>query len=57
MKIGATLAILYISVNTANMNDLFIRVDKGMDIVSWVSIKTFVGMLFGSKLLLFFKDI
>ena len=37
------------------MDDLFIRVDKGMEIVSWISFKIFVGMLFGPKLLLFFK--
>ena len=37
------------------MNDLFIRVDKGMEIVSWISFKIFVGMLFGPKLLLFLK--
>ena len=37
------------------MNDLFIGVDKFMEIVSWISFKVFVGMLFGPKLLLFFK--
>ena len=55
MKIGTTLAILHIFGNTPVVNNLFIRVDKGMEIVSWISIKTFVGMLFGPKLLLFFK--
>ena len=35
------------------MNDLFIRVDKGMGIVSWICFKIFVGMLLGPKLLLF----
>ena len=37
------------------MSDLFIRVDKGMETVSWISFKIFVGMLFGPELLLFFK--
>ena len=37
------------------MNDLFRRVDKGMEIVSWISFKTFVSMLFSPKHLLFFK--
>ena len=37
------------------MNDLLIRVDKGMKIVSLISCKIFVGMLFGFELLLFFK--
>ena len=53
MKIGITLAVLQIFGNTSVMNDLFIRVDKGMEIVSWISFKIFVGMLFGPKLLLF----
>ena len=35
------------------MNDLFVRVDKSMEIVSWTSFKIFVGMLVGPKLLLF----
>ena len=55
MKISTTLAILHIFGNTPDMNDLFIRVDKGMEIVSWISFKIFVGILFGPKLLLFFK--
>ena len=37
------------------MNDLFIRLDKGVEIISWISFKIFVGMLFGPTLLLFFK--
>ena len=37
------------------MNDLVIRVDKGMEIISWIYFKIFVGILFGPKLLLFFK--
>ena len=37
------------------MNDLFIRVDKGMKNVSWISFKIFVSILFGPELLLFFK--
>ena len=55
MKIGTTLAILHIFGNTPFVNDLFVRVDKGMEIVSWISFKIFVGMLFCPKLLLFFK--
>ena len=55
MKTGTTLAILQIFGNTPVANDLFIRVDKGMEIVSWISFKIFVGMLFGPKVLLFFK--
>ena len=55
MKIGITLAALHIFGNTPIMNDLFISVDKGMEIVSWISFKTFVGMLFGPKFLLLFK--
>ena len=55
LKIGTTLAILHIFGNTPVMNDLFIRVAKGMEITSWISFKIFVGMLFGPKLLLFFK--
>ena len=53
--IGTTLAIWHIFRNTPVVNDLFIRVDKGMEIVSWNSLKIFVVMLFGPKLLLFFK--
>ena len=49
LKIGTTLAILHIFGNTPVLNDLFIRVDKGMEIVSWISFKIFVGMLFGPK--------
>ena len=49
MKIGTTLAILHIFGNTPVVNDLFIRVDKGMEIVSWISFTIFVGMLFGPK--------
>ena len=37
------------------MNDLFLMVDKGMEIASFISFKIFVGMLFGPSLLLFFK--
>ena len=55
MKIGTTLAILHIFGNTPAVNDLFIMVVKGMEFVSWISFKIFVGMLFGPKLLLFFK--
>ena len=55
MKIGITLAILHIFGNAPVVNDLFIRVDKGMEIASWISFKIFVDMLFGPKLLLFFK--
>ena len=55
MKIGTTLAILHISGNTPVVNDLFIRVDKGMENDSWISFKIFVNMLFDPKLLLFFK--
>ena len=55
MKTGTTLAILHIFGNTAVVNYLFIRVDKGMEIVSWISFKIFVGMLFGPKLVMFFK--
>ena len=55
MKIGTTLAILQIFANTPVVNDLFIRVDEGMEIVSWISFKIFVGMLFDPKVLLFFK--
>ena len=39
------------------MNDLFIRVDKGMEIASLISFKIFVGMLFGTSPLLFFKSL
>ena len=52
MKIGTTLAILHIFGNTPVVNDLFITVDKGMKIVSWISFKIFMGMLFDPKLLL-----
>ena len=55
MKICTTLAILLIFGNTPVVNDSFIRVEKGMEIVSWISFKIFVGMSFGPKLLLFFK--
>ena len=55
LKIGTTLAILHIFGNTPVVNDLFIRVDKGMKIVSWISFKIFMGMLFDPKLLLFSK--
>ena len=47
MKIDTTLAILHIFGNTAGMNDLFTRVDKGTGNVSWISFKVFVDMLFG----------
>ena len=53
LKIGTTLTILHIFGNTSVMNDLFVRVDKGMENVPWISFKIFVRMLFGSKLLLF----
>ena len=46
VKIVTTLAILHIFRNTPVMNDQFIRVDKDMEIVSWISFKIFVGMLF-----------
>ena len=46
---------MHIFGNTPGVDDVFIRVDKGMEIVSWISFKIFVGMLFGPKLLLFFK--
>ena len=52
LKIGTTLAILHIFGNTPVVNDLFITVDKGMKIVSWISFKIFMGMLFDPKLLL-----
>ena len=55
MKIGTTLAILHKFGKTPVVNDLFIRVDKGIEIVSWISFTIFLGMLFGPKLLLFFK--
>ena len=55
MNIGTTFGILHIFGNTLVVNDLFIRVDKSMEILSWISFKIFVGMLFGPKLLLFFK--
>ena len=55
MKIGITVAILHIFGNTPVVIDLFIRVDNGMEIVSWNSFKIFVGILFDPKLLLFFK--
>ena len=55
LKIGATLANLHIFGNTPVLNDLFIRVDKGIEIVSWISFKMFVGMLCGPELLLLFK--
>ena len=47
LKIGTTLVILHEYGNFSVMNDLFIRVDKGMKIVSWISFKIFMGMLFG----------
>ena len=37
------------------MDELFIRVDKGMEIVPWISFEIFVVMLFSLKLLLFFE--
>ena len=37
------------------VNDLFIKVDNGLEIVSWICFKIFVGMLFDPKLLLFSK--
>ena len=55
MKIGTTLAILQILGNTPVVNDSFITVDKGMEIVSWISFKIFLGRLFSPKLLLFLK--
>ena len=55
MKIGTTLAILQIFGNTPVANDLFITVDKGMEIVSWILFKILVGILFSTKLLLLFK--
>ena len=45
LKIGTNLAILYIFDITPVMNDLFITVDKGMETVSGVSFKIFVGIL------------
>ena len=51
MKIVLTLAIFHIFGNTPVINDLVIRVDKGMENVPWISFKTFVSMLFGPKLL------
>ena len=53
--IGTILAIWHIFRNNPVVNDLFIRVDKGMEIVSWNSLKIFVVMLFSPKLLLFFE--
>ena len=50
MKIGTTLAILHILGYTPVMNDLFMRVDKGMEIVPRIYFKIFVGMLFGTEL-------
>ena len=47
LKIGTTLVILHEYGNFSVMNDLFTRVDKGMKIVSWISFKIFMGMLFG----------
>ena len=44
LKIGTTFAILHIFGNTPAVNDSFIRVD--MEIVSWISFKIFVGILF-----------
>ena len=55
MKNGTTLAVLHIFGNTPIVNNLFIRVDKGMENVSWISFKIFVGKLFGPKLSLFLK--
>ena len=55
MKIGTTSTILHKFGNTSAMNDLFLMVDKGMEIASFISFKIFVGMLFGPSLLLFFK--
>ena len=55
LKIGTTLAILQIFGNTPVANDLFITVDKGMEIVSWIFFKILVGILFSTKLLLLFK--
>ena len=55
LKIGTTLANLHIFGNTPVLNDLFIRVDKDIEIVSWISFKIFMGMLFGPELLLLFK--
>ena len=55
MKIDTALAILHIFENTPVVNDLFIRMDKGMEIVSWISFMIFAGMLFAPKLSLFFK--
>ena len=46
LKIGTTLVILHEYRDFSIMNDLFIRVDKGMEIVSWISFKIFMGMLF-----------
>ena len=37
------------------MNDFLIRVEKGVEIVSWISFKIFVSMLFGPNFLPFFK--
>ena len=54
MKTGTTLAILHIFGNTP-VNDLFIMVDKGMEIVSCFSFKIFAGVLFGHEPLLFYK--
>ena len=51
----STLVILQIFGNTPVINDLLIRVDKGMEIVSWISFKIFVEMQFDRKLLLSFK--
>ena len=42
--------------STSVKNDLFIRIDKGIEIVSWISFKIFVGMLFIPELLLLFRD-
>ena len=47
LKIGTTLVILHEYGNFSVMNDLFTRVDKDMKIVSWISFKIFMGMLFG----------
>ena len=55
LKIGAILTALHIFGNTPIMSDLFIRKDKGMEIVPWISFKIFVSMLFSPELLLLFK--
>ena len=55
LKTGTTLSIFHIFRNTTVMNNFFVRVNKGMEIVSSICFKKLVGMLFGPKLLLFFK--